>query len=324
MSHYNHAQVVVIAKVVKIGNGKNYFSFEVEGGRRKSYFMKLKIIKTYKNSTVHTKEIIVGKSPNDYASYEKGKTYLIHAYPHVAYDFLLVNQGVDLEDEEGMRRYDFMDQIPQYHTGEVKEFSTYGRLRAKGKLVNGLPEGEWLYYGYSGELQIKGAYQNGEETGLWEYYHHTEDRAYELLQKIYSGAYYEWSQNYKPIQLDTNLTGQYRKRIIYMVDSQAVTELFYYNQRIPQKIAYFKEGELHGIEKTMTLNGTIHTQYSFEEGILDGAYFTIQPLPTQEGVTLRVEGEYRANQKYMETHFYYEKERLFQTKMILNQGKLVD
>lgn len=324
MSHYNHAQVIVEAKVIKIGNAKGYFSFPVVGSPRKSYFMKLKIIKTYKNNTIHTEEIVVGKSPNDYATYEKGGTYLIHAYPHVDYDFLLVNQGVNIEDEVGMERYAFMQNLDRNHTGYVQEVSKYGKVRAAGKLVNGLPEGEWSYYGYSGELQIRGGYEDGEEIGEWNYYYHTADKAYELLHKIYTGVYYAWSQNYQPIALDTNLTGLYRKKITYLVDSQKVEEYFYYNDRIVQKVAYFKDGELHGVEKTMKKDGTIQSQYTFEEGQLHGVYFTRQPLPAQEGVELQVEGRYHHNQKYMEKHFYYEDNKLFEIKVIFDRGKLIE
>lgn len=324
MSHYNHAQVVVEAKVMKIGNAKNYFSFPVLGSARRSYFMKLRILKTYKNNTVYTKEIIVGKSPDDYATYEKGKTYLIHAYLQTGYDFLLVGQGVDIEDKEGIERYAFMQNLEVNHTGWVREISKYGRLRAAGKLVNGLPEGEWSYYGYSGELQIRGSYETGEETGLWSYYYHTADKAYELLHKIYTGEYYAWSQDYQPIALDSNLTGLYQKKITYIVGQKQVEEYFYYNDRVIQKTAHFKGGKLHGIEKTIQIDGTIETQYTFENGQLHGAYFTRQSLPTQENIELRVEGIYKHNQKYKEEHFYYENNTLFETKVVIDKGRLIE
>mgnify|MGYP000044177040 CR=1 FL=1 len=325
LSHYNHAHVIVRAKVVKVGNpNKKNYSFEVVNKEERSFFVKFEIEQTYKNTTLETTEIIVGKSPDDYAEYEVGKTYLIHAYPDARYDFLLVGQGILCSDSTAMAAYEFMYSMPLNYTGYIEEISKFGRVRAAGKLVNGIAEGEWNYYGWSGELQIKGSYEEGEELGEWQYYHHTTDAAYLILEQIYSGAYYEWSQEYKLVAMDSNLVGKFNKSITYLLEGKPMVERYYYNQKILQQTAQFRQGFLNGTENTFAENGDTLSQYTFERGRLEGAFFSVQHLPSKEGVTLRVVGRYHQGKKQTETHCYYENDVLYSEKKIIEAGKLIE
>jgi len=323
LSHYNHAQVVFIGEVLRKGKVSTAeFAFEDKLTDIKSYKLEFKITKTFKNVTTTTDTIIVGKVPGRYVDFEIGQQYLVYANPDINYDFLLCENGVAVQDSVEMQKHAFLYELSPQHSGYVVERSPFGRVWAQGQLQEGVPVGDWQFYALSGELQIKGSYCAGEECGAWTYYQHTSDATYQIYNKIYTGAYYELTGDYKLIELDTNRSGIFKNRLVYQVGTDKVVDDFYYNQPRLQKEVTFDQGIRDGIETIYNEKGDTLSVYTFRKGRLHGDFFSRQPLPSQENMHLIVRGRYQADKKMEEKHYYYEKNKLYQTKVVLEGGRL--
>lgn len=322
-NHYNHAQKIFEAKVLKVGKlQKRHFSFEYKETGIRSVFIKVEVTKNHKNTLV--KEVFtIGVMPGLYRDFEVGGHYLIYANAKKGYDFLICENGFSTDDEDAMRLHAFLWTIPVQYTGYLVEYDTSGNKWAEGRLENGLPIGEWKYYSKSGELQIKGSYANGEETGLWYYYYHTDDDTYSILTQIISGAYYKETGAYQLLKLDSSSTGVYKNQLTYTVGEDTLTESFYYKNRIVSKQVRYQNGWRNGIEERFNEQGVCISFYQFEEDLLEGKYWETQAVRGAENVYLKVEGYYKKDKKYDERHLYYENDVLSKTKEILKGGKLL-
>lgn len=322
-NHYNHAQKVFEAKVLKVGKLKQKnFSFEYKETGIRSIFIKVEITKNHKN-TLLKEQLVIGVMPGLYRDFEVGKEYLIYANRQKGYDFLICENGFSLADERAMRLHAFLWEIPVQHTGYLVEYDTSGNKWAEGNLKNGLPVGAWKFYSKSGELQITGSYSGGEEVGLWQYYYHTSDDTYAILSQIISGDYYKKTGSYQLLELDSNGIGLYKNQLRYTVGEDTLTESFHYNARIVSKEVRYQNGWRNGIEKRFNEGGTCISFYQFENDVLEGAYWEIQAIRGAENIYLKVEGSYKEDKKRDERHLYYENNVLSKTKEILKNGKLL-
>lgn len=322
-NHYNHAQKVFEAKVLKVGKLKQKnFSFEYKETGIRSVFIKVEVTKNHKNTFIR-EQLTIGVLPGLYQDFELGKEYLIYANAKKGYDFLICENGFAMTDEAALRLHAFLWTIPFEHTGYLVEYDTSGKKWAEGNLENGLPVGLWQYYSKSGELQIKGNYENGEETGLWQYYYHTDDDTYAVLSQIISGSYYQETGTYEVLKLDSSSLGRYKNVLLYTVGEDTLTESFYYSTRIVSKQIHYQNGWRNGIEKRFDESGTCISFYQFENDVLEGKYWETQKIRGVENLSLRVEGYYKKDKKQEERHLYYENDILSKTKEILKNGKLL-
>jgi antitoxin component YwqK of YwqJK toxin-antitoxin module len=322
-NHYNHAQKVFEAKVLKVGKlQQKNFSFEYKETGIRSIFLKLEVTKNYKN-TLLKEQLVIGVMPGLYRNFEVGKEYLIYANAQKGYDFLICENGFSLRDEAAMRLHAFLWEIPNQHTGYLVEYDTSGNKWAEGKLEKGLPVGTWQYYSKSGELQIKGNYANGEEVGLWQYYYHTDDDTYAILSQIISGDFYKKTGSYQVLELDSSSIGTYKNQLRYTVGEDTITESFYHNNRIVSKQVEYQNGWRNGVEKRFNERGICISFYQFENDLLEGVYWETQVMRGAENLYLKVEGSYKKDKKQNERHLYYENNVLSKTKEILKNGKLL-
>lgn len=322
-NHYNHAQKVFEAKVLKVGKlQQRNFSFEYKETGIRSIFIKVEVTKNHKNTLVK-EQLIIGVLPGLYRDFEVGASYLIYANAKKGYDFLICENGFSIADEEAMRLHAFLWTIPVQYTGYLVEYTTFGKKWAEGHLENGLPVGVWNYYSKSGELQIKGSYKNGKEVGLWQYYYHTDDDTYAILSQIISGDYYKKTGSYQLLQFDSSSIGTYRNELSYTVGEDTLTESFYYNTRIISKQVSYQNGWRNGIEKCFNEAGISISFYQFENDALEGSYWKVQAVRGAENQYLKIEGSYKKDKKYNERHLYYENDVLSKTKEILRAGKLL-
>ena len=322
-NHYNHAQKVFEAKVLKVGKLKQpNFSFEYKETGIRSIFIKVEVTRNHKNTLIK-EELLLGVLPSLYRDFEVGGTYLIYANRKKGYDFLICENGFSTTDEEAMDLHAFLWTIPIQYTGYLVEYTTLGKKWAEGKLENGLPVGAWKYYAKSGELQIKGCYEKGEEVGLWYYYYHTDDNTYAILSQIISGDYYKKTGTYQILQLDSSSIGTYKNELSYTVGKDTLRESFYYNNQLISKQVNYQDGWRNGVEKRFDEVGIDISFYQFKEDALEGTYWEIQTIRGIENGYLKIEGSYKKDKKYDERHLYYENEVLSKTKEILKAGKLV-
>ncbi len=56
--------------------------------------------------------------------------------------------------------------------------------------------------------------------------------------------------------------------------------------------------------------------------MLEGDFFVLHNVRTQKKSSLRVEGQYKADQRYNERHLFFENNILIRTKVIMNKGKV--
>lgn len=322
-NHYNHAQKVFEAKVLKVGKlRQRNFSFEYKETGIRSIFIKVEVTKNYKNTLVK-EELTIGVMPGLYRDFELGKHYLIYANAKKGYDFLICENGFPTKDEDAMHLHAFLWTIPVQHTGYLVEYDTAGNKWAEGNLENGLPVGEWHYYSKSGELQIKGSYENGEEMGLWQYYYHTSDDTYLILNEIISGNYYKKTGDYQLLELDSNSIGTYKNKLSYKVGKDTLIEFFCYKNRIVSKQVNYQKGWRNGIEERFNEEGICISFYQFQADVLEGTFWETQAIRGTPNLYLRVEGYYKKDKKHDERHLYYENNVLSKTKEILKDGKLL-
>ena len=304
LSHYNHASAVFIGQVILIKKEK------------KAY---LRILKTYKNNTKDSSKIWIHYNPNQYLKLSLDSSYLVYANLNFASKHLNLVRAIALSDSIQIKKNAFLAQIPYQYTGEITEYSPYGKIRAKGYLKEGLAEGKWRYFGWSGELQIEGEYINGEENGLWQYYYHTLDRNYKIIHKIIQGIYYQQTGQYQFVRLDTLKEQTQRFCLYYLLDNQEISEPFYYHQRQLQKSDFFCHGRLHGPSITYDIQGDTMDYFHHNCGQLDGPFYKKLISSEQKNITIIARGYYQRNKKKQEIHFFYENGQLYETKVI--QGK---
>lgn len=322
LSHYNHAKKIFEGKVLKVGkeNQKNN-SFEDKATGMRGILVKFEIITNYKNS-IEKEEITIGILPNVMADFVVGKKYLIYANARINFEFLVCEKGFETADTSAMKAHEFLFQIPKNHTGYLVEYSEFGKKWAEGKLENGLPTGEWLFYAKSGELQIKGNYWRGEEMGIWQHFYHTTDETYRILAEIINGNYKK--EGYTLTKIDTCESCVYKYKIHYTININNFTEEFCYNKKQHSKLVEYKDGWRNGKEEKFDENGRCISTYYFKNEILDGQFFEIQPVPGTSNTYLKVQGSYKEDKKDKEIHFYYENEQLINTKIILMNGVKID
>lgn len=323
LSHYNHAQKVFEGKVIKIG-GKHQkrFSFEDKATGIRSIFVKFEVTKNYKNTKIK-EEVIVGILPGKFIDFTLGEEYLIYANAKTGYDFLVSDKGIAICDKIAMKKQDFLFQIPNKHTGYLVEYSSLGHKWAEGRMENGLAIGAWKYYAKSGELQIKGTYALGEETGTWDYFYHTNDKSYYILNQIINGDYYKKTGTYRVVKLDSLGGKKFKYQLVYMVGQDTLVEYFYYKNRLKSKTIKYQNGLRNGKEEQFNEEGICVSFYQFQDNLLEGGFWELRELRGTKKRSLRVEGSYRADQKYHERHLYYENGILARTKEVLKAGKLL-
>lgn len=323
LSHYNHAQKVFEGKAIKVGNeNKKGFSFEDTERGQRSVLVKFEVLSPYKNCQIK-EEITVGILLSSLTEFEVGGQYLIYANKLPVYDFLVCENGFSKTDADDLAKHAFLYEIPYQHSGPIVEYSSFGRKWVEGQLENGLPVGEWKYYALTGELQIKGNYEKGEEVGSWEYYFHTLDANYRILQEIESGAYFKNTGSYQVITIDTNQTGIFKHQLSYLVESDTISERYYYNKTTLAKKVTFQDGLRNGLELEYNEDGLCLSSYSFSKERLEGPFFKLQSLPAELNTILRVEGVYRNDKKLEEKHLYFDNQELVRTKEIIKGGKLL-
>lgn len=323
LSHYNHAQKIFEGKAVKVGKeSQKSSSFEDKATGMRSIFIQFVVLKNYKNTTIK-EQITVGVLPGVMTDFEVGKKYLIYANAKTGYSFLVCEKGFETCDTTEMQAHRFLFKIPNNHTGTLVEYSEFGKKWAEGKLENGLPTGEWHFYAKSGELQIKGSYLKGEETGIWEYFYHTSDNSYRILNEIISGVYYKNTGTYQVVKMDTCNTCFYKYKITYTVEKEKITEQFCYNKQLKSKTVEYENGLRQGKEIKFDEEGKTISSYTFEKDLLQGYFFEMFHVQGEPNSHLKVEGSYKNDEKYEESHLYYEKELLVRTKIVIASGVVV-
>lgn len=323
LSHYNHAKKIFEGKALMVGkeNQKNG-SFKDKATGMRSIFIKFEVLKNYKNTTIK-EQITIGVLPGVMTDFEVGKKYLIYANAQTGYEFLVCEKGFETKDTTAMQVHQFLFKIPTNHTGYLVEYSEFGKKWAEGKLENGLPTSEWHFYAKSGELQIKGNYLNGEETGIWEYFYHTNDNSYRILNEIISGVYYKNTGTYQVVKMDSCNTCFYKYKISYTVEKETIVEQFCYNKQLKLKTVEYQNGLRHGKEIKFDEDGKTISSYSFEKDLLQGYFFEMFHVQAEPNSHLKIEGSYKNDEKYEETHFYYEKQLLVRTKIVIASGVVV-
>jgi len=284
--------------------------------------VKFEVVQKYKDCEIK-EELTIGILPNSYDKLKVGESYLIYANRSQDHDFLVCEKAFAITDTVVIKKHAFLFKIPYQYSGYMAEYSDLGLKWAEGMFINGLAIGGWTYYAKSGEVQQQGNYKKGEEEGEWLYFYHTKDDNYQILNQIFTGDYYKKTGSYKLIRVDSNLLGKFTKRIKYVVGIDTLEEAFEYRHRLVSKKVNFKNGLRHGKEEQFKEDGSCFSSYNFEREVLEGDFFMIQKLRGQKDGYLKAEGDYKANEKYNETHFYYEKGELSQTREVIKEGKVL-
>jgi antitoxin component YwqK of YwqJK toxin-antitoxin module len=323
LSHYNHAQKIFEGKVLKVGKeGNRKHSFLDKKTGIRGVLARFEVVRRYKDCEIK-EEVTIGILPNSYAKLELGESYLIYANRSQGYGFLVCEKAFALKDTLAIKKHLFLFEIPYQYNGPMVEYSDLGLKWAEGMFINGLAIGGWTYYAKSGEVQQQGNYKKGEEEGEWFYFYHTKDESYQILNQIFTGDYYKKTGSYKLIRVDSNLLGKFTKKIKYVVGLDTLEEAFRYRDQLVSKKVNFQSGLRDGKEQQFKEDGSCFSSYTFEKEVLEGGFFMLQKLRGQEDGYLKAEGDYKVNEKYNETHFYYEKGQLSQTRVVIKEGQVL-
>lgn len=112
-------------------------------------------------------------------TYGVGREYLLFLEPDTTGMFRLAFCSglfeVNTEDSTwwGIARKSILQQLSTYkanHTQPLRVRYSNGQALAKGRLVNGRPEGHWKLFTYDGQVEYEGTFENGKREGVWKKY----------------------------------------------------------------------------------------------------------------------------------------------------------
>jgi antitoxin component YwqK of YwqJK toxin-antitoxin module len=223
------------------------------------------------------------------------------------------------------RQLKVLEQLIQHSSvEEFVEYSPYGKVWAKGRYQEGVPYGIWQYFAYSGELKITAQYVRGLKASQWRSYAHTGDEEYKILQDIITWVYARQWDDYAVLGIDTNTTTKFRYTLRYLVNGDTMVERFYYNKPHLTQYRFYREGKKHGLENSFREDGTSFRTYTFQDGRLHGVYRELLPWAQEQGAYVEVKGQYIADRREEEIHYYYNAQGHFlYKKVIVKAGKVL-
>ncbi|HEY8400827.1 MAG TPA: hypothetical protein VIK89_06175 [Cytophagaceae bacterium] len=62
---------------------------------------------------------------------------------------------------------EMLEKITSKASGYIKTHYMNGKITGEGRLINGIPEGEWTYFYPDGNIKSKGSYVQGKREGNW-------------------------------------------------------------------------------------------------------------------------------------------------------------
>lgn len=322
LSHYNQAQKVFQGKVLSIAKVKRkHYKKLGKQKRLYDYMVKLRVERCFKNA-IEKEDVWIGVEAA--MDLKIGVAYLIYANSNPYDKVLVCNIPVAVKDSIGLKKHTFLFELPLLHSGYVVEYSKFGKKWAEGQLENGQPVGLWKYYAWTGELQIKGSYQSGLAEGEWQYFFHTSDESFDILDAIMKGRYFKETGTYQVVNLDSSQQLSYRYQLQYKVGQDTITEQFYHQKPVVEKIVPYQNGWRNGKEQLFNTAGKCIQEYHFIQGILNGPFWVKQVVRQADDIELKVEGIYRQDEKYEERHLYYEKDVWYKTVDIILGGEVMD
>ena len=311
--HYNNAQQVFVGVLLQ----------QQRPTQSDTSLLTFKIRKAYKNCKVGQ---LVQIQANAYTSalLKRKSCHLVYAETTFS-ELLYCPQLEALKAKNTSRQLNVLDQLLQHPLGvEFVEYSPYGRVWAKGCYQEGIPDGNWQYFAYSGELKISAQYMQGLRASQWRSYAHTPDEDYKILQNIITGEYAQQGNDYIVLGIDTNESTEFRYTLRYLVHGDTMVECFYYNKPYLTQCRFYKAGKKHGLESSFRQDGIAFRTYTFQDGRLHGVYRELLPWAQEQGAYVEVKGQYIAEQRAEETHYYYNAQGHFLYKKVLvKAGKVL-
>lgn len=304
--HYNNAQQVFVGILLQ----------QKRQAPSDTSWLTFKIRKAYKNCKAGQ---LVQIQANAYTStlLKRKSCHLVYAEATLS-EALYCPKLEALKADNTKRQLKVLDQLMQHPSGEMfVEDSPYGKVWAKGRYQEGLPYGSWQYFAYSGELKIRAQYVRGLRSSQWKVYAHTKDEEYKILQDIITGVYAQQWDDYAVLGIDTNATTKFRYTLRYLVNGDTMVERFYYNRPHLTQYLFYREGKKHGLENSFREDGTAFRTYTFQDGRLHGVYRELLPWAQEQGAYVEVKGQYVADRREEEIHYYYNAQGHFLYKKVL-------
>ncbi len=308
--HYNNAKKVFVGKLL---HRKVHQSDRV--------WLTFRVEQPYRHCQVGELVKLLANRYNT-ALIEKNSRHLIYAEvtPSAA---LYCPQLEPFNDSNTTRQIDFIKKIRQQPLGKLlTEYSPLGGVWATGYYTDGEPYHTWRYYAYSGELKLEGGYSNGLRSGQWRGKIHTNDDEYTVLHGIMTGAYARLWDDYAVLGIDTSAKEKYRYTLRYTVETETMTEQFYYNEPYRNYVCDYTNGLRDGREVWYNEQGLYTRGYSFKMGYLEGQYQEKIPMAKPQKGYIEVKGSYAQDHREEEIHYYYnENGHYLYRKVIVEAGK---
>ncbi|NJN76945.1 MAG: hypothetical protein HC803_00300, partial [Saprospiraceae bacterium] len=183
--HYNQTDKVFIGTVIKVGNVKTMdFAYREADTNIPTYKVRFVIHESYRGSMPDTVDI--GKIALANILFQEGESYLVYAN-YKDSDGLLTSSSILHVLDDRMSRHSILKEIKANPNGNTLNITPELAKMAEGSMVNGEPDGEWIYYEITGELKEKGKYKKGKRHGKWTTYFVTDAVFYSTFEAIRIG-----------------------------------------------------------------------------------------------------------------------------------------
>lgn len=145
--------------------------------------IEFKIAEVFKGINTGLKSIFIETPPGGGSCglpVEKGQQWIIWAYRNNAGD---LTSNICTQSKLLFRATDDIKLIKSFKEKQTGFWYNGDQLLAKGKLLDGKPNGQWEFYNQENKIQEKGRYLNGVKDGTWTAY-----------QKLTNGEMVKWRE----------------------------------------------------------------------------------------------------------------------------------
>lgn len=169
---------------------------------------------------------------------------------------------------------------------EWKFYHRSGKLKAKGKYVNGERYGKWVFYFENGQVEQEGFYDKaGRFTGLWQWYYENGQllRKEDFRRGLEDGMLEEYDENGKLITKGEFFDGEKEGEWFYELNDHKEVGKYRINERNGEWVYYYPSGKLafkgsyvdgapEGKHKYYYENGILEKEEYYEYGLKEGKW----------------------------------------------------
>ncbi|MEX2483084.1 MAG: hypothetical protein WED10_00895 [Brumimicrobium sp.] len=193
------------------------------------------------------------------------------------------DNGKGLELEELSDRV-FATEKGEIYSGEVYSWHQEGVLCAKGKVHEGLREGEWKTYFIGGALESVGTYSKGKGQGTFEFYHPSGELRGKIKYDEEGLAQGSYSFRFPDGTIE-------EKGVFLNGENEGLKEEFFKNGVITHIKTNYDQGKLNGARTNYFSNGNVSEEENWKNNQKHGAFTKYYDTGIKKSEKFYVEGK---------------------------------